>query len=74
MSETTPSPNPAGDVGADGDPNDRVHHHARIGDEHPAAADGTFVTLCGLRIRPRPDAAELPCCPMCGLTKGRPCR
>ena len=58
----------------DGDANDREHHHARVGDEHPAGSDGSFTTLCGLRITPRPDAARLPCCPMCGLVMGRPCR
>ena len=58
----------------EGDANDRVHHHARVGDEHPPAADGTFTTLCGLRIAPRSEAARLPCCPMCALVMGRPCR
>lgn len=57
----------------DGDANDRVHHHARVGDEHPPGPDGSFTTLCGLRITPRPDAGKLPCCPMCGLVMGRPC-
>jgi hypothetical protein len=58
----------------EGDASDRVHHHARIGDEHPQGADGSFTTLCGLRITPRPEAARLPCCPMCALVMGRPCR
>ena len=62
------------DDALDDDANDRVHHHARVGDEHPPSSDGSFTTLCGLRIRPRPDAGELPCCPMCGLVMGRPCR
>ncbi len=59
---------------ATGDPNDRVHHHARIDDARPTPADGTYTTLCGLKIRPRPEAARLPCCPMCALTMGAPCR
>ena len=62
------------DETAEGDANDRVHHHARVGDDRPLSADGSFTTLCGLRITPRPDAARLPCCPMCGLVMGRPCR
>jgi hypothetical protein len=61
------------DTTGDTDPNDRVHHHARVGDEHPRLADGSFLTLCGLRIHPRPGAARLPCCPMCATTMGRPC-
>ena len=59
---------------ADADANNRVHHHARVGDELPPAPNGEFTTLCGLRIRPRPGAARMPCCPMCALVMGRPCR
>ena len=60
---------------ADTDPNDRVHHHARIGADGALAGTGTIVTLCGLRLaRPRPEAAQLPCCPMCAQRMGRPCR
>ena len=62
------------DADDDTDPNNRVHHHARVGDDHPRHADGSFLTLCGLRIQPRPDAATLPCCPMCATAMGRPCR
>ncbi|MEM7286750.1 MAG: hypothetical protein AAF480_10400 [Actinomycetota bacterium] len=57
----------------DDDANNRVHHHARVGDDHPPEPDGTFTTLCGLRIKPRPEAAHMPCCPMCGLMMGNPC-
>lgn len=56
----------------DGDANDRVHHHARLDDEG-AIGGGEFTTLCGLRITARPDAATLPCCPMCALVMGRAC-
>lgn len=62
------------DESIDEDANDRVHHHARVGDDHPRGADGSYTTLCGLRITPRPDAGRLPCCPMCALVMGRPCR
>ena len=63
-----------GETHLDDDANDRVHHHARVGDEHPQGSDGSFTTLCGLRITPRCDAGKLPCCPMCALVMGRPCR
>ena len=63
-----------GETHLDDDANDRVHHHAHVGDEHPQGSDGSFTTLCGLRITPRPDAGKLPCCPMCALVMGRPCR
>jgi hypothetical protein len=59
---------------ADDDANNRVHHHARIDDGNQTAADGTYTTLCGLRIRRRPEAARMPCCPMCALVMGAPCR
>ena len=64
----------AADADADADANNRVHHHARVGDEHPPGPNGEFTTLCGLRIRPRPRAARMPCCPMCALVMGGPCR
>lgn len=53
---------------------DRVHHHARVGSEHPSYPDGSFRTLCGIRVRPRPEAARLPCCSLCALEMGGPCR
>jgi len=56
------------------DANNRVHHHAWVDGGRPQSDDGTFDTMCGLRIKRRPDAAELPCCPMCALTMGGPCR
>lgn len=62
------------DGAEDTDANDRVHHHAWVGDEAPRGSDGSFQTLCGLRITPRPDAGTLPCCPMCGMVMGKPCR
>ena len=62
------------DESIDEDANDRVHHHARVGDDHLRGADGSYTTLCGLRITPLPDAGRLPCCPMCALVMGRPCR
>ena len=58
----------------DDDANNRVHHHARVGDEHLHESDRSFTTLCGLRITARPEASKLPCCPMCALVMGRPCR
>lgn len=76
--DAAPSGGAIGDVDDrsddDTDANNRVHHHARVGDEHPAGADGSFTTLCGLRLRPRPEAARMPCCPMCALVMGHPCR
>lgn len=57
------------------DANNRVHHHARIDDDGALAGTDTIRTLCGLRLpRPRPDAARMPCCPMCALKMGGPCR
>lgn len=56
------------------DANDRVHHHARVGDEHPPFPDGSFMTLCGVRIHRRPGAGKLPCCSLCALAMGKPCR
>ena len=63
-----------GETHLDDDANDRVHHHARVGDEPPQGSDGSFTTLGGRRSTPRPDAGKLPCCPMCALVMGRPCR
>lgn len=77
MATTKPSDldlDPDIEAGDETDANDRVHHHARVGAEHPPLADGSFMTLCGLRIKPRPEAAQLPCCPMCAVTMGKPCR
>ena len=61
------------DETADADANDRVHHHAYVDDGAIDFGDGSFQTLCGLRITPRPDAGTLPCCPMCALVIGKPC-
>jgi tRNA(Ile2) C34 agmatinyltransferase TiaS len=60
-------PAPGGDVvvsDAETDANERVHHHAHTEQVKP----GAVVTLCGLVLEhgPRPDAASMPCCPMCG--------
>jgi len=45
------------------DPNNRVHHHARIRE-----GETNFLTLCGLRMNgKRPDAHLMPCCPLCSL-------
>jgi len=71
MSRTTPQTTPAE---ADTHAEDRVHHHARVGDRHEPIEGGILVTLCGLQLPgPRPGAAELPCCPMCALSMGKPC-
>lgn len=52
-----------------------VHHHARTGESRVESGDGKIVTLCGLHLpRPRPGAAKLPCCGMCALAMGGPCR
>lgn len=61
------------DEAADIDANDRVHHHAYVGDDAVEYGDGSFQTLCGLRITPRRSAGTLPCCPMCALVIGKPC-
>jgi len=71
MAQTTPQRTPAE---ADTPAEDRVHHHALIGDGHDPIDGGTIVTLCGLHLPgPRPEAATLPCCPMCALSMGKPC-
>ena len=51
----------------DTDPNDRVHHHARLEGGRRSIEAGPIRTLCGLLLGsgPRPGAAALPCCPMC---------
>ena len=55
---------------AEVDPEDRVHHHARVGDERKAKGR-PIITLCGLELSgPRPDAATLPCCPLCAAKMG----
>ena len=72
MTDVTPSPGT--DQTADATADQRVHHHARVGSEHPRYPDGSFLTLCGIRVKARPEAAELPCCSMCALEMGRPCR
>lgn len=63
-----PSPSTGSGVEVDdapGDANQRVHHHARTDHDEQLPA-GSVLTLCGLRMSgPRPEAAELPCCPMC---------
>lgn len=69
-----PAPDPGtATVPADAevDPADRVHHHARI-DGTQTAGGGTVITLCGMRLRPRPRpaAAQMPCCAMCGAEMG----
>ena len=54
------------DANDDTDPNNRVHHHARIRE-----GQTDFITLCGLRMKgKRPNAAQMPCCPMCKLELG----
>ena len=54
------------DATDDTDPNNRVHHHARIRE-----GQRNFITLCGLRMKgKRPDADQLPCCPLCNLEMG----
>ena len=54
------------DAHDDTDPNNRVHHHARIRE-----GETNFVTLCGLRMKgKRPDADLMPCCPLCNLELG----
>ena len=59
-------------AGLDMDPDDRVHHHARIEEE---SRSGPTLTLCGYRLpKPRPDAEKLPCCSLCALEMGGPCR
>lgn len=48
------------------DPNNRVHHHARIRN-----GEREIITLCGLLLKgKRRDAADMPCCPMCNLEMG----
>jgi len=63
---TSQSPLIEVDANDDTDPNNRVHHHARI-------TEGKLhtVTLCGLRMKGRRrDAHELPCCPLCNMEMG----
>ncbi len=62
----------------DTDPEDRVHHHARLDEGRRPDVGGPVRTLCGLLLDgPRPGAEKLPCCPMCGdrmAELGMPCR
>lgn len=79
MSTGTVAPDPTIDpderTDVESDPTDRVHHHARIDADGALAGSDTILTLCGLRLaRPRPEAARLPCCPMCAERMGGPCR
>ena len=62
-----------GETHLDDDANDRVHHHARAGDEHPQGSDGSFTTLCGLGSRPAPTQGSSHAV-RCALVMGRPCR
>jgi len=66
MSGESPDPTIEVDASDDTDPNNRVHHHARIRD-----GKRSVITLCGIRLKgKRPDANLLPCCPMCNLEMG----
>lgn len=66
MSSDATSPLIEVDATDDTDPNNRVHHHARIRE-----GETNFVTLCGLRMKgKRPDADRLPCCPLCNMEMG----
>lgn len=58
---------PLDDVDLDtDDPTQRVHHHARTSHDELLPA-GAIRTLCGMTLSgPRPEAADLPCCAMCG--------
>lgn len=59
------------DATDDTDPNNRVHHHARIRDGQPSDGGPGVITLCGIRLKgKRPGAEQLPCCPMCNLEMG----
>lgn len=74
MATAPPPVTPLGDADVDEVPaEERVHHHARLDDPRSASA-GEFITLCGLRVRRRPDAASMPCCPMCAASMGGPCK
>jgi len=67
-------PSPDGSTKPDDQTQD-VHHHARTGDDRVETDDGRIVTLCGLHLpRPRPGAIKLPCCDLCALAMGGPCR
>ena len=62
-----------GETHLDDDANDRVHHHARVGDEHPQGPMVRSRRCADSGSRPAP-TREAPCCPMCALVMGRPCR
>ncbi|MBT96319.1 MAG: hypothetical protein CL431_10185 [Acidimicrobiaceae bacterium] len=53
--------------------NQRVHHHARLEHANNNLPAGTVTTLCGVQIKPRPEAKNYPCCPLCGLLMSKPC-
>lgn len=44
---------------------DAVHHHTTHRGYRAALRGKAAVTLCGIRKKYNPQAAVLPCCPMC---------
>ena len=54
--------------------NERVHHHARLENEDESLPAGTVTTLCGMQIKPRPEARNYSCCPLCALLMNKPCK
>jgi len=53
---------------------EKVHHHARLDSENGLISQGIVSTLCGMQIKPRPQAKNYPCCPLCALLMGKPCK
>ena len=52
----------------------KVHHHARLDKENGVISQGMVTTLCGMQIKPRPQARNYPCCPLCALLMEKPCK
>ena len=52
----------------------RVHHHARLNGDNENLSPGTVRTLCGMTIKPRPEAKNYPCCPLCAMLMSKPCQ
>ena len=52
----------------------KVHHHARLENGNGLITQEPVTTLCGIQIKPRPEAKNYPCCPLCALLMDKPCK
>ena len=44
---------------------EKVHHHARLDSENGVISQGIVTTLCGMQIKPRPQAKTIHAALMC---------